>query len=248
MGKAADAPSRGHYHHGDLRHALLRAALGLVASRGAEGFSLREAAREVGVSPAAAYRHFEDKKALLAALAVDGMGRLALAMEQALGRAAGEAGPAALAVARLAAVGRAYVEFAVKHPAHFQVMFGPWCDHADLTEVPAGARPLGRDPYQILVEMLDAMVLAGVVSPVQRVGAEVSAWSAVHGLASLLVAEVMPLDPAGRSQAIDLVLRTELLGLGCPPALLGGPVAAPPADPRPGPGPKARRSARRATT
>lgn len=146
MEKTADAPSRGQYHHGDLRRALLEAALALVSSKGAEGFSLREAAREVGVSPAAAYRHFEDKKALLAALAHDGMGRLATAMEKAVAAAPGVPGSPARAAAELGAVGHAYVEFAVRNPSHFQVMFGPWCDHQDLTEVPAEVKPLGVTP------------------------------------------------------------------------------------------------------
>ena len=84
----ASAPRRReHYHHGDLRNALLSAALKLVAKRGVEGFSLREAARAVGVSAAAAYRHFEDKSALLAELALEGLVRLANRMEDAISRA-----------------------------------------------------------------------------------------------------------------------------------------------------------------
>jgi AcrR family transcriptional regulator len=235
MEKAADAPNRGRYHHGDLRHAILEAALKLVSSRGAEGFSLREAAREVGVSPAAAYRHFEDKKALLAALALDGMGRLAVAMEQAVARVKGAPGSAARAAAELSAVGVAYVEFAVHHPSHFQVMFGPWCDHPDVTEVPPEVRPLGRDPYQILVDSLDALVRTGAVTPAMREGAEISAWSAVHGLASLLVSQAMPLSPAERAQALALTFRTQLLGMGCAPELIGPATRVPKADPRPGP-------------
>src|SRR5689334_8708216 len=123
--KTTSAPNRASYHHGDLRNALLQTALRLVAERGPEGFSLREAAREVGVSPSAAYRHFADKEALLYALALDGHARLANAMERALGRVAGERGTAAHAAAALNAIGEAYVEFAVRHPSHFRVMFGP---------------------------------------------------------------------------------------------------------------------------
>lgn len=221
MSKIENAPSGRPYHHGDLRHALLSAALELVSTRGAEGFSLREAAREVGVSPAAAYRHFEDKKALLAALALDGMGRLAMAMEKAVARAPGVPGSPVRAVAEMAAVGEAYVEFAIHHPAHFQVMFGPWCDHPDLTEPLAPAAPPERDAFQILVDTLDALVRSGAVTPAAREGAEIAAWASVHGLASLLVSEAMPLGPAERSQALGLIFRTQLLGMGCAPALLG---------------------------
>jgi AcrR family transcriptional regulator len=241
MEKATDAPNRGRYHHGDLRHALLEAALGLVSQKGPEGFSLREAAREVGVSPAAAYRHFEDKKALLAALAVDGLGRLALAMEKALARVQGTAGSPARAAAELVAVGEAYVLFAVHHPSHFQVMFGPWCEHPEFAEVPAEARPRGRDAFQILVDTLDGLVRSGAIEPAAREGAEISAWSGVHGLASLLVSEAMPLGPAERTQALGLLLRTQLLGLGCAASLLGSAAPAPRADPRPRGAVRARR-------
>src|SRR5215213_6532359 len=71
------------YHHGDLRNAFMRAALALVEQRGVNGFSMREAAREIGVSPSAAYRHFQDKDALLAALAEEGDARMAAAMRAA---------------------------------------------------------------------------------------------------------------------------------------------------------------------
>jgi AcrR family transcriptional regulator len=243
--KIADAPNGASYHHGDLRRALLEASLRLVLKKGVEGFSLREAAREVEVSPAAAYRHFEDKKALLAALAIDGMGRLATAMEEALERVTGKPGSAARAAAGLSAVGEAYVRFAVEQPSRFQVMFGPWCDHPDLEEVPPEAKPRGRDPFQILVDSLDGLVASGAIKPEARVGAEISAWSAVHGLASLLVAEAMPLTPAERAEAIGLVLRTQLLGLGCARSLLGPAVKAVDVDPRPRPKGKPGRKATR---
>jgi AcrR family transcriptional regulator len=242
MRKDADAPPRAPYHHGDLHHALVEAALKLVSSHGVEAFSLREAAREVGVSPAAAYRHFADKAALLQALAVEGMGRLALAMERAIEHAPGPHGSPARAAAELVAVGEAYVEFAVRHPAHFRVMFGAFCPHAELCEVPPEAAPRGRDPFQILVDTLDGLVATGAVPGAARAGAEVAAWSAVHGFASLLVSESLPLGPAERGQALALVLRTVLQGLGCPPALLPPAAPAPDADPRPPKGRKARRS------
>ncbi len=101
------APARATYHHGDLRRALLDTALRLIAERGPEGFSLREAAREVGVSPAAAYRHFADKPELLAALAADGHGLLASAMEKALARVDAP-DPRARAVAAMAASAAGY--------------------------------------------------------------------------------------------------------------------------------------------
>src|SRR5512142_2649694 len=176
-------PRKGGYHHGDLRNALLAAALKLVARHGVERFSLREAARAVGVSAAAAYRHFEDRSALLRALAHEGLARLALDMEEAIAAAAGEPGSPARAVAELTRIGAAYVEFAVAHPSQFRVMFGPWVDLRE--ELAPDLLPQGRDPYQLLVDTLDALVRAGAITAAARRGADIAAWSAVHGLASL---------------------------------------------------------------
>jgi AcrR family transcriptional regulator len=223
------APSRKlAYHHGDLRNALLAAALRLVARRGVERFSLREAARAVGVSPAAAYRHFDDRSALLRALAHEGLARLALEMEEAIETAPGAPGSAERAVAELSRLGAAYVEFAVAHPAHFRVMFGPWCDLGD--ELAPELLPRGRDPYQLLVDTLDALLRADAIGPEARRGADVTAWSAVHGLASLLAEGAMPLGSAERGRVRSGVLRTLLLGLGVSPALAGPPLPGPAAD------------------
>src|SRR5690242_16682619 len=116
------APRKLGYHHGDLRNALVAATLKLVAKGGVEGFSLREAARAVGVSPAAAYRHFADRSALLKAVAHEGLARLAGTMEEAVASAPGAPGSPARAAAELRALGVAYVEFAVANASHFRVM------------------------------------------------------------------------------------------------------------------------------
>jgi AcrR family transcriptional regulator len=231
MTTPAAAPRKGGYHHGDLRNALVAAALKLVAKHGVEGFSLREAARAVGVSAAAAYRHFEDRSALLKALAHEGLARLALEMEEAIATAPGSPGSPGRAVAELGAIGSAYVEFAVAHPAHFRVMFGPWCDLGD--ELAPELLPNGRDPLQLLRDTLDGMVRAGAITAAAREGAEICAWSAVHGLASLLIEGAAPLGAADRAQPFGIVLRTLLLGLGVSPALAGPPLGAPPAELRP---------------
>jgi AcrR family transcriptional regulator len=218
------AARKGGYHHGDLRNALIAAALKLVARQGVEGFSLREAARAVGVSPAAAYRHFEDRSALLKALAHEGLARLAMRMEEAVATAPGAPGSAARAAAELAGIGAAYVEFAVANASHFRVMFGPWCDLAD--ELAPELLPKGRDPLQLLVDTLDGMVRAGAITSSAREGAEISAWSAVHGFASLLVEGGLPLGVPERAQAYGVVQRMLLLGLGVSPELAGLPSGA----------------------
>jgi AcrR family transcriptional regulator len=235
-------PRKGGYHHGDLRNALLAAALKLVAKHGVEGFSLREAARAVGVSAAAAYRHFEDRSALLKALAHEGLARLAVNMEEAVSAAPGAPGSPARAAAELARIGAAYLEFAVAHPSQFRVMFGPWCDLAD--ELAPELLPHGRDPLQVLVDTLDGMVRAGAITAAVREGAEIAAWSAVHGFASLLVEGGLPLSAAERARAYGVVQRMILLGLGVSPEL-AGPLRAPPADLRPD---RARRKPRRASS
>jgi len=216
--KTARAPRKDGYHHGDLRNALLETALRLVSERGPEGFSLREAAREVGVSPGAAYRHFADKGALVTALAVDGHVRLADAMERAMARVRGAPDSKARAVAAFCAIGAAYVDFALAHAAHFQVMFGPCMD----AEAAPCSAATGRDAFGILVDALDALVAAGVVSAGRRAGAEITVWSAVHGLATLQADGALPLSAAERAQALAGTARLLLAGMGCPDPLLPG--------------------------
>ncbi|MBS2020543.1 MAG: TetR/AcrR family transcriptional regulator [Deltaproteobacteria bacterium] len=115
---AQPARKRG-YHHGDLARALVVAALDIIAKKGPEAFTIREAAAAVGVTHGAAYRHFEDKDALLAAVAEEGYRQLT----QRLSKVALE--PTTDARARLRAHAAAYVEFALEHPAHYRVMWGP---------------------------------------------------------------------------------------------------------------------------
>jgi AcrR family transcriptional regulator len=210
-------PSRASYHHGDLRRTLLETALRLIAERGPEGFSLREAAREVSVSPAAAYRHFADKPALLAALAADGHGRLASEMEKAAARTGSVEPAPARAVRTLLAIGQAYVDFAVRNPSFFRVMFGT----SLLVEgfVPC-CGPSGRDSYQILADTLDQLVATGAIPPDRRPGAEVVVWSAVHGFSTLVVDGALQLTPRQRAAGFRVLARGLLRSLGCEEALL----------------------------
>src|SRR3954463_16519766 len=122
VGAVGPSP-RGTYHHGDLRNGFMEAALLLVGERGVHGFSLRQAARGLGVSPSAAYRHFADKEALLGAVAAEGSARMATAMREAGDGASlpGDMHGTAI-VARLWAYAGAMIEFAVANPAYFRVM------------------------------------------------------------------------------------------------------------------------------
>ena len=200
------APLRETFHHGDLRHALLVAAEAQLREVGPENFSLREAARAVGVSPAAAYRHFTDKGALLAVLASQGFVRLATAMEEAMAAAGKDP------VARLRANGRAYVEFARREPALFGLMFGPY--GAGGPHPVSGTGPkTGLSAFQLLQRALDDLVLDGLMSAKRRAGAESLLWSSVHGLATLANAGVSR-EPAVTAFDNMFPLVRKALGLG----------------------------------
>jgi AcrR family transcriptional regulator len=199
------------YHHGDLRNALVASAVRLIETSGTSSFSLREAAREVGVSANAAYRHFDDKSALMTAVAAFGFRQLATQMVGAMASAAGGRAKGPASVARFKAVGRAYVEFAVAHPELFRVMFGECgavCRQAepgdDATE----------DPWSLLGKTLDALVADGLLATEVRPGAELKAWSVVHGFASLALDGLAALPSADeRAAALDALLDFAVVGL-----------------------------------
>jgi AcrR family transcriptional regulator len=209
------AQGRDAYHHGDLRNALVSSAARLIERQGSEAFSLREAAREVGVSANAAYRHFDDKAALMTAVAAEGFARLSAQMQRSVDEAA--RGPAAESpeVARFQAVGRAYVCFAAEHPELFRLMFGQ-CGAQCLRVV--GERT-GPTPWDHLGSALDALVASGALSPERRVGAELKAWTVVHGFASLALDGHVPLAPGPeRDAALESVLDFAVQGLCGAPA------------------------------
>ena len=174
--------TRDAYHHGDLRNALVASAVRLIEASGPGAFSLREAAREVGVSANAAYRHFDDKSALITAVAADGFARLAERMRRAMASASVARGDEPVSVARFKAAGGAYGGFAADHPEIFRVMFGE-CGAKCRSAEPEN--PEADTPRTLLGKSLDALVADGVLSPERRVGAELKAWTVVHGFASL---------------------------------------------------------------
>ncbi|MGE0722848.1 MAG: TetR/AcrR family transcriptional regulator [Alphaproteobacteria bacterium] len=224
----ARRPARRTYHHGDLRAALLAAAEALIAERGLDGFSLREAARRAGVSPAAPSHHFGDTAGLLTELAIDGFERLSATLAAAT--EAGGADP----IARYRAQGAGYVAFAMANPGRFRLMFrvglvddaDPRLDQArrvafgHLLDV---VRPaVGRSPDA----PLDPPLLATAFG----------AWSMVHGYSHLaldgLIDRFGPPGPPGAFAA------------GMAEAVLTGvpllPAAASAAASRPRPGRKRR--------
>jgi AcrR family transcriptional regulator len=171
------------YHHGDLRRALVQAALILVTEEQDWTFSLREVARRAGVSHNAPYNHFADKSDLLAAVAAAGMERLGERMQAAV---AGIEDPAEA----LLASGLAYVQFGVENPALYRLVFGPTL--AASGERPAVTREAGDRTRSVLEQIIErgAQTGAFAVSPddPRRLAiAALTAWSAVHGLTTLVI-------------------------------------------------------------
>jgi len=165
------------YHHGALRQALLSAAEALLIERGAEGFTLRECARRAGVSHAAPAHHFGDARGLLTAVAALGFDRMATLMQ----RYRDEAPPDAMQ--RLTAVGQAYIDFALDHRAHFQLMFGSdRLDRADAELQRCGARSAAA-----LEEAMTDVMRAHRLPPETLPQRLLLAWSAVHGFATLVI-------------------------------------------------------------
>jgi AcrR family transcriptional regulator len=198
------------YHHGNLRGALIDAAVEVVREGGPEALSLRELARRVGVSHAAAYRHFADREALVDAVAERALDALTAAMERRLSDA-DDVEPVRRARRRLFATGAGYVEFALAETGLFRLLFTAYPDPPD----GKGAAEAKEDPYGMLNAALDDLVAVGYLSPDVRVGADVTCWSAVHGFAVLNVeGPLRGLPPAERERALEGLLLSIDRGLG----------------------------------
>jgi AcrR family transcriptional regulator len=180
-----DPPMRSTYRHGDLRHALLDAGIDLARAGGPDAVVLREATRRAGVVPNAAYRHFASRHELLQAVRSAALSALAVAMETELaGQRRGKL-PADVARAGLRAVGTGYMRFAQEETGLFRTAFAPAVNVDEMAAIGFGHS--GLSPFQLLGAALDRMVEAGVLAPAHRPGAEFLAWSAVHGMALLII-------------------------------------------------------------
>jgi AcrR family transcriptional regulator len=184
-------PSRSTYRHGDLRRALLDAGVALARAGGPEAVVLREATRRAGVAPNAAYRHFDSRQALLYAVRSVALAAVARAMEAELAAVPPDLPPAEFARANLRAVGISYLRFAQAESGLFRTAFGPSNDLKEgIQGAPANTERKGQsglDPFELLGAALDKFVSAGLLLSEGRPGAEFLAWSAVHGLAMLVI-------------------------------------------------------------
>lgn len=190
---------REHYHHGDLRAALIAEGLSQLEAGGEGALSLRGLAKAVGVSPNAPYRHFADKTALMGALAAEGFQRFADAI------AAASVGSAALA---LRAEGKAYLAFAQAHPALYRLMFSPY--GYSLTSDTC-QREAGR-AFGCLVETAQRAQTVGWKSRLPLVDAVLAYWAALHGWAGLTIDKLVP--PEVAIPSIDTWLDAVLEGGG----------------------------------
>lgn len=174
------------YHHGNLREALVEAGVELARSGGPSAVLLRAVSRQAGVSHNAAYRHFANQEDLLAAVGERCMSRLGELMMERSGQVTAR-GPVRRARARLEAIGRAYIDFARTEPGWFRTAFSSARHGADGPPGDPDADGADTNPYLILGARLDELVEVGALTPERRRGAEFAAWSAVHGLSSLLL-------------------------------------------------------------
>jgi len=189
------------YHHENLRQTLIEAAVALVGEVGPRAFTLREVARRAGVSHNAPYRHFASKDELLLAVASEGFERLTATMQRSVAKGA-------TALERLELCGCGYVEFALRWPHHFLVMF----------DLPKGlakdcaGEPVGMNAFGVLLSSIEAAQLAGELPAVDPMPQALTAWSLVHGIAKLGVSGNLPM---GRAATLEFTRRaTEVLGRG----------------------------------
>ncbi len=196
-----DERKRRGYHHGNLREALMEAALSLIAEKGPAGFTFAEAARAAGVSAAAPYRHFRDKDALLAGVARLGFERFG----DMLGKAWNDGKPSVeVAFNNL---GKAYLSFARQEPAFFAAMFESGLAHADYPEL----REAGDRAFNVLREACESVVAtlpAGTRPPAMMMALHI--WSLSHGIASLFARgdkarRAIPMEPEDLLEAATLI-------------------------------------------
>lgn len=166
------------YHHGDLKKALVNSGVAILAEKGIKNLSLRESARRAGVSHTAPYRHFEDKDALLAAIAEEGFQLLIYKLKLAIAKYPNNP------LQRHSAIGEAYVQFAVENPNHLQVMFGNV--FKDYKKYP-NLKQVSEQSFALLVETIKDCQKAGVMKKSNAVQLALVAWSAIHGLSMLTI-------------------------------------------------------------
>jgi AcrR family transcriptional regulator len=194
------------YHHGNLRSALLEAAVALIGEVGPRAFTLREVARRAGVSHNAPYRHFASKDELLVAVAAEGFDRLATVMRETMK-------PGESPRERLVLCGCGYVDFALHWPQHLLIMFDLPADvRADF-----GAAPqIGEDAYRVLLDSVVAAQQTGELPAGDPRMLAWTAWALVHGIAKLAAGGNLPLTAEATLEFTREAAQALLSGLARP--------------------------------
>ena len=195
------------YHHGNLREALIRAAVDLIAQKGPAGFSFADAARAAGVSSAAPYRHYRDRDALIADVALRGFEKFEAALTAAWD--GGRPDP----LAAFERIGRAYLNFARSEPAYYAAMFEAGLPPDASLEL----RQAGQRAFDVLrnaAETLCALIPGAARPPAMMVALHV--WATTHGIASLFgrgdpARRPLPMTP---EELLEAALLVYLRGLG----------------------------------
>ena len=165
------------YHHGDLKNALIKAGVKILAKEGVNGLSLRKVAKQVGVSHAAPYSHFADKQALIAAISTEGFKQL---LKQIASVREAHQDPSAL----LLETARAYIQFAVNEPDRFKLMFSSVIEkEKEYPEFVAAS----QENFQQLVSVVEACQQADLLKPGPSDLMAISVWSSVHGMIMLIL-------------------------------------------------------------
>jgi AcrR family transcriptional regulator len=205
---------RDSYHHGNLREALIEAALSLIAERGPAGFTFAEAARSAGVSAAAPYRHFRDRNDLVAAVAKRGFDKFTAELDAAW--RGGRPDP----ITAIENCGRAYLDFARREPASYAAMFQPGFP----TDEDAALLAASDRAFAIIREA--AQTACATIPKPDRPPALMVAlhiWALAHGVASLFVGgpdgarRKLPMAPEDLLEA-GLLIYLQSLRVGAPPA------------------------------
>jgi AcrR family transcriptional regulator len=200
-------PSRRGYHHGNLREALIQAAQDLIGAKGPAGFTIAEAARLAGFSPAAPYRHFRDAESLLAEVATRGFDAFRDRLAAALDRHPTDPARAA------EAVGRAYLTFAREEPAFYAAIFETGIDRAPYPELQAA----GDRAFAVLRALAERLAAVARIQPrPPPLMIALHLWSTAHGVASLFGradASRRPL-PMAPEDLLEAAVLIYLQGLG----------------------------------
>ena len=200
MGKTAERETS---HHGALAEAIVERARVVLRDTGPEELSLRSLARDLGVSHQAPYRHFENRAALLEAIALESFRELIESLEGALRTAGADVHE------RFMAAGITYVDFASSNPAEYELMLGRRIDDASVSPIAAAA----QRAFQILIDIIEEGQAEGryLIGPARRLAT--GAWAMVHGIATLMNNQALVVPQDERVQFVQSILMSAERGV-----------------------------------